>query len=73
MIDDKLPFHLAALIAIYGIAFGLGIISVYDSFTCVECGRMVLFLKRWELYTAGTVLCILLGVYLQSEVKKLGR
>lgn len=71
MIDDKLPFHLAALIAVYAVCFGLGIISIYDSFTCVDCGRMALFLKRWELYTAGFALCILLGVYLHFSVKKL--
>ena len=71
MIDEKLPFHFAALVAVYVIAFSLGIISIYDSFTCVDCGRMALFLKRWELFTAGTVLCIVLGIYLQISVKKL--
>ena len=70
MIDDKLPFHLAALIAIYAACFAMGIISIYDALTCVDCGRMALFLRRWELFTAGTVLCVLLGVYLQISVKK---
>lgn len=70
VIDDKLPFQLTALIVIYVIAFALGIISIYDALTCVDCGRMALFLKRWELFTAGTALCIVLGAYLHFSVKK---